>query len=59
MATATIIKLSIALFGVVCIGLVYMAVNNDPERDESVRQWRKRLKEQNAARSQQNEHHQS
>ena len=55
MATATIIKLSIALFGVLCIGLVYMAVDNDPERDESVRQWRKRLKEQNAARSKQDE----
>lgn len=54
MATATIIKLAIALFGLVCIGLVYMAVNNDPERDESVRQWRRRLKEQNAARDQQN-----
>ena len=52
MSTVTFIKLSIALFGVLCLGLLYMAVNNDPERDESVRKWRKRLKEQNAARSQ-------
>ncbi len=59
MATTTIIKLSIALFGVLCIGLVYMAVNNDPEREESIRQLRKRLKEQNAARTEQNEHRQN
>ena len=49
MATATIIKLTIALFGVVCIGLVYMAVNNDPERDESVRKWRKKIKDEREA----------
>ena len=51
MSTVAMIKLSIALFGVLCIGLVYMAVNNDPERDESVRQIRKRLKDEAAVRS--------
>ncbi|GEM_PF-1510414 len=59
MSSVFLIKALFIAGGLILCAILFVGIKNDTERHESVRKLRKRIKVEEAARAQQNEHHQS
>ena len=59
MPSVFLLKVPFVVGGLILCAFLYVGISNDTERHESVRKLRKRLKMEQAARAEENKHHQS